>query len=311
MPSKTPLFPNLPPELRNEIYAYLSLPSSSDPSPLNTHLPLGLKTFSCKHTTINLIPTHHGSTSLLSLPPAHFEESAEYSSYLLSNAITLRIGVHFHGRVNTFVQTDWNKKVATHLNKLAKSFPWLRKVARYEIQVLWEPVDGVLKSRDGKRVAGRIPLGMVTCLTQLMDAEAKRKRGDVKVGLCLDDCFAVTNALSDTKFGLDTFLFDGDVGGAGLGFKRLVREVRKRGREVHLPRLPHPRFLAVPPVRDPKEDTSVEVLDGVVRWSEWTRGPLVMARTLDVEAERGSVLTQGKGEAEFPMCHLMAECVTR
>jgi hypothetical protein len=308
MPLATPLFPNLPPELRNEIYSYLSIPPSDSIS-LNSHLPLGMKTFTCKHTTINLIPTHHGSTSLLSLPRATFPESLEYSSHLLSNAITLQIGVHFHGRVNNFVQVDWNKKISTHLNKLAKSFPWLKKVAKYDIQILWEPVDGALKSKKGKRVAGQIPLDMVVCLTQLMDAEVKRKRGAVSVGLCMEHSFAIQNALAEHKFGLNTFLFNN--GSGDPEFKKFVREVRMTAHEYHLPTHPHPRFLAVPSPGDSKEKALIRVQDGVVSWSEWTKGLLVMSRTLDAEAPRGSVLTQGKGEAEFPMCHLMAECVMR
>jgi hypothetical protein len=314
MHSTTSLFPDLPPELRNEIYAYLCSPSTSNPTPQNTHLPLGLKVFTCKHTTIQLIPTHYGSTSLLSLPKDTFPEAAEYSSHLLSNAIQLQIGVHFHGRVNTFIQADWNKKLTTHLHKLAKSFPWLRKVARYDIQILWEPVDGILQSKNGKRVAGRIPLDMVGCLTQLMDQEVKRKKGDVKVGLCLEHRFAVQNALSEKKFGLNAFLFRDGGGNEDLGFKRLVREVRKMAHEYHPPRHPRPRFLVVPSSVVPEEKGLIKVQDGVVSWSEWIQGPLIMARMLETEAEteRRSVLNRGKEEqVEFPMCHLMAECVMR
>jgi hypothetical protein len=302
----TPLFASLPPELRNEIYAHLSLPSTSDLAPLNTHLPLQLKTFSCKHTTTQLIPTHHGFLGLLSLPKDNFPEAAEYASHLLTNGVTIRISVHFHGRVNTFNQGDWNKKLSTHLNKLAKSFPWLRKVARYEIRILWEPVDGTLK---GKRVAGQIPLDMAACLTQLMDQEVKRKRGDVKLRLCLEHRFAVQSALSDKRLGLNTFLF-GNVAGEELGFSKFVREIRKTGHDFHVPENPRARFLVVPSKRAQQDKVLIEVQGGVVSWLDWTRGSLVMARTLDMDTALVGSLEQGdKEQAEFPMCHLKAECV--
>ncbi|KAI4951020.1 hypothetical protein J4E86_007529 [Alternaria arbusti] len=126
----TPLFPSLPPELRNEIYAYLSQPTSTS-TPTNNYLPLGLKIFTCKHTTTTLLPIHHSTPGLLSLDPTFIPESREYASYLLSNSLTLLFSIHFRGRINTFVPSDWDKKIQAHLRKLAKSFPWLGKVARY------------------------------------------------------------------------------------------------------------------------------------------------------------------------------------
>ncbi|KAE8832026.1 hypothetical protein HRS9139_06268 [Pyrenophora teres f. teres] len=161
------LFPNLPPELRQEIYTYLS----EDPSTpaQTTGLPLALKTFTCKHTTIQILPVHHGSAGLLSLPHDVFPEAAEYHSWLLSNAVALHIGVKFHGRVNTFVQADWDKKVERHLNKLAKQHPWLRKVGSYHVKICWAPLDKPLRSKKGKRVAGCIPNAMVESLTKMMD----------------------------------------------------------------------------------------------------------------------------------------------
>jgi hypothetical protein len=159
------LFPNLPPELRNEVYNYLSIPWTTSVASI-TGLPLKLKTFECKHTTVEICPVHYGSTGFLALQTSRFPEAREYGSWLLNNAMELRIGVSFHGRINTFVQQDWDKKMETHLRKLAKLHPWLRKVPKYDVQVFWSPVDGVLKSRKNKRTAGQIAKNLATALTQ-------------------------------------------------------------------------------------------------------------------------------------------------
>ncbi|KAJ8111622.1 hypothetical protein OPT61_g5829 [Boeremia exigua] len=148
------LLPLLPPELRNSVYSYLA-PS---PTPTNTGLPLQLKSYSCKHTLIQICPTHSGSTSLLALQQYAFVEGNEYRTWLLNHAITLRIGVVFKGRVNTFVQEHWDKKIETHLHKLAKQHPWLNKVANYDIQILWDAPDGVLKSKHNRRSAGQVQM---------------------------------------------------------------------------------------------------------------------------------------------------------
>jgi hypothetical protein len=307
MSPTTPLFPNLPPELRNEIYAYLSQPTSTSTA-TNSHLPLSLKTFSCKHTTLQLLPIHHGTTGLLSLPTTLFPEANEYASYLLTNGISLQISLHFKGRINTFVQSDWAKKTEAHLRKLVKSFPWLSKVARYDVQIFWEPVDGALKSKNGKRNAGGICLDMLRALTAVMDQEVKRKKSDVRVTLNLEHRFAVANALSDTKFGLNKFLGGGGDGQRSLGFCRLVREVRKAGFPHQVPRPLHPAFLPLETVGAPVDRKLIEIVEGRVRWSEWTGGPLVMRKTTGVEVV-GCTMEQGMGEIDFPMCHLMAECV--
>ena len=187
------LFPNLPPELRHEIYTYLS--SDTSTPALITGLPLTLKTFHCKHTTINLLPVHYGSLGLLYLPSTLFPEAAEYKTWLLSNAVELCIAVSFHGRVNTFVQADWDKKVEAHLNKLLKQHAWLSKVSSYDIKILWDNKDGSLKSKQGKRVAGSIPRAMMESLTGLMEEGVKKKKGEVKVALIFEEICTAFNAI--------------------------------------------------------------------------------------------------------------------
>ena len=298
------LFPSLPPELRNKIYSKLPTPESVSKA-TNAHLPLQLKTFSCKHTTVQICPTHHGASGLLALPKDEFAEVCEYHSWLLNNAVELRIGVHFKGRVNTFVQADWDKKMEAHLRKLVKAHPWLKKVATYDIQILWDAPDGALKSKNNKRVAGQIPLDMVKTLTQLMDAEVKRKRGEVRVGLHLDHRYAVGNAISPVKFGLDGFLL-----GEAQGCKMMVKEVRKAPYSYELSRQPLEGFLAIPTV-SLEEKLLLEVKEGMVNWSEWTNGQLVMKQIAGSVVQVGDV-EQGKdARPTFPLGHLLAECLGR
>ncbi|KAH8719356.1 hypothetical protein GQ44DRAFT_567589, partial [Phaeosphaeriaceae sp. PMI808] len=170
------LLPNLPPELRTEIYAYLSSPAHNPSTTIG--LPLPLKTYENRHTAIQVLPYHHGDPSLLS---SAFTESTEYNTYLLNNATTLKINVVFYGRVQTFVQAHWNVKVETHLKKLARMHPWLEKVARYEVSILWDAVDVLGK---GKRTVGRIGADMLSVLTGMLgDSNVKMKRGRVDVKL--------------------------------------------------------------------------------------------------------------------------------
>ncbi|KAF1936543.1 hypothetical protein EJ02DRAFT_427428 [Clathrospora elynae] len=269
------LLPELPPELRNEVYAYLSDTTSLA---TNVGLPLQLKTFSCKHTAVQICPVHHGSASLLALQKYHFQEACEYNSWLLSNALELRIGVHFKGRVNTFVQSDWNKKMEAHLRKLAKLHPWLKKVSKYDIQILWDSTDGVLKSKNNKRIAGQIPMAMVKTLTQLMEKDFKRKRGDVNVGLHLDHGYAVGNAMSLTKFGLGHFF--SETASEIHGFSRkLTKDAKKSPYFNTLPPVSDWPLIAIPAVNGEERRLLEVEKGGVVSWADSTRGLLVMRKT--------------------------------
>lgn len=306
------LFPDLPPELRNEIYTYLSTPCSNS-RPLNLHLPLKLKIFTCKHTTVQICPVHFGSTGLLALPRDRFLEASEYQSWLLNNALELQVSVHFKGRIHTFTQAHWDKKMEMHLRKLGKLHPWLKKVARYNIQLLWDPVDGALKSKHNKRIAGHVPLDMAKTLTQLMDLEAKRKQGRVQLGLHLSHRFAVENAIAPCKFGLGAFLADKD---RLQGFRGLTRDVWKAPcRFTSLasapPTLPSSALRVVPLVTQ-QDEPLMTVDEGVVRWSACTQSRLVMRKTTSFVAGGADVVYEyGNGEMEYPVCQILAECVER
>ena len=216
------LFPDLPPELRNQIYQHLSAYDNALAA-TTSGLPLQLKKYECKHTTVQMCPVHYSSDGLLALEKYGFQEAREYRSWLLHNAVELRIGVVFTGRVNTFVQADWDAKMALHLRKLAKQHAWLTKVSQYDIQMLFASRDGPLKSKKNKRVAAHIPRDMVKTLTQLMDKRIATHRGYVNAALSLDYSLALQNTLSPIKFGVAAFFspFSTDA----LPLKTLVKTV--------------------------------------------------------------------------------------
>jgi hypothetical protein len=315
------LFPDLPPELRNEIYTYLSTPRL-DAQPLSSHIPLQLKTFTCKHTTVQICPVHHGSTGLLALPRERFLEAREYQSWLLNNALELHISVHFKGRINTFAQEHWDKKMQAHLRKLAKLHPWLNKVAHYNINILWAPLDGALKSKNNKRIAGHVPLDMATTLTQLMYADVRRKQARIRLGLHLDHSFAVANAMAPAKFGLAAFLMGKDHNNILHGFRNLTRDVWKTPcttfSTLQSPALPSSSFstsLVMPPTT-PQDEPLIAVDEGLVKWSARTQGQLVMRKSTNTMGCGGSgcadgVYEYGNGDMEFPVCQILAECVER
>jgi hypothetical protein len=171
------LFPDLPAELRNIIYAETTSPSQPASQ---AGLPFTSKTYTFSHTTVTMMPIHRGLPTLLALRKYRFQEAGEYASYLLANALTLRITILFHGHMSTFIQSHWDAKIATHLKNLLKKYPWLAKVVDYNIRIVWEPK---LVSGKKRREIGGIAKRMVEVLTSMADAELKRKRGSSKVEL--------------------------------------------------------------------------------------------------------------------------------
>lgn len=300
------LLPQLPPELRNEIYGYLSTRDDKSVA-INKGLSMKLKEYSSKHTTVQICPVHYGYTSLLALEKYKFQEAHEYFSWLLNNALELRIGVIFKGRVSTFIQADWDKKIAIHLRKLAKQHLWLKKVAKYSIQVIWDSTDGALKSRNKRRTVGQIPKDMVKTLTVLMDENVKRRRGDICVRLCLEHRIAVENALSATKIGLaDFFLASNESSGCW----RLTQGVWKQ---------PYPRDPQIlrhsPQVADSsaasKERVVLSVEEGLVEWAIEKGSQMVLMRTL--ASNKAPKVTVGDSQPEdnpggnFVLMELMKE----
>jgi hypothetical protein len=298
------LLPDLPPELRNEIYNYLSAPEPTSHASI-VGLPLKLKTYECKHTTVQICRAHYGSTGLLALKPYRFEEAREYDSWLLNNAIELKIGVTFKGRVNTFVQKDWDKKMEAHLRKLAKLHPWMKKVAKYDIQISWAPVDGMLMSRKGRKVAGQIPRDMVSTLTVLMDEGVKKKRGDVAVQLHLAHTIAAQIYILGTRFGFAEFL------ASDSRFKRLTLEVRKEAYTKPSP-VPAGSLLVPVPVVKEEERSLLVIQKGLVKWICDGDGELVVKKRL-VDSVSLDVAVGGSEEHNAPtgntLLALVRECL--
>jgi hypothetical protein len=196
------LLPDLPSELRNLVYLNSICPS--EPAS-NAGLPFESKTFTSRHTEVVITPVHFADPSLLALEQHCFQEASEYKSFLLNNAIQLRIFIHFKGEVATFVQEDWDKKIATHLKNLLKKYPWLTKVVDYKVQILWNPTNDVKGQR--RRSAGGIAKRMVEVLTGMMDEILKKRSGVVKAELQIDPCTVLHYAfLRQQTLGLADFI---------------------------------------------------------------------------------------------------------
>lgn len=298
--------PMLPPELRNEVYSYLS---NHDTSPaINSGLPLQLKSYSCKHTLVQICPVHSGSAGLLALQNHNFLEAHEYRAWILTNAITLRLGVVFKGRVNTFVQEHWDKKIETHLQKLAKQHPWLRKVAKYEIQILWDAPDGVLKSKNNRRTAGQIPRAMTRTLTALMDGDARKKHGNVSVKLRLEHHVAGVAIRSAPRFGLGSFTA---LTSADLVFRSQAMEIWKEPCPRILPR----KSARLTPVVKHEEKELLKSENGRVIWIDKGQGTLVMKKVVVAENSTcASFMDTGiayDSPTEFMLLELLEDCYGR
>jgi hypothetical protein len=295
------LFPDLPPELRNEIYTYLSTST-----PTTTSLPLKLKTFSCRHTTIQICPVHYGSTNLLSLSHYNFNESHEYASWLRQNGLQLKIGIIFKGRVNTFVQRDWDKKISAHLRKLVKIYPWLEKVAQYDVRVKWDPMDGALKSKGGKRVAGEIVRDMLAMLMRgMMQADVRKKKGDVKVKLGIGHRIAVESVVAGARFGLAEVL---SVGGDEVRSKtwEVWKEECKNIAQIE----ESPRFVPVLQAKQ-EEKHLLDVERGVVTWADSVKEQLVVRKRVEQGELTDLVAGQVDEKSGYIFNALVDECLER
>ena len=272
------LFPTLPPELRNQVFEELSTVDNTSPA-TTFGLPFQVKKYESKHTTVQICAVHYGSEGLLALHEYRFQEAGEFQSWLIHNAIELRIGVTFTGRVNTFVQANWDQKMTLHLHKLAKQYPWLTKVSRYDIQIHFAPTDGELKSKRNMRLAAQIPRDMVQTLTMLMDERIAINRGHVNACLSLHYMLALENTYWTTKLGLAAF-FSAPFPSATPSptIKTLIKNVSV----VPLPALfrpPRPgrRLIDVPSTQENKDMLLIQ--GSRVTWKAAQIGCLVMSKT--------------------------------
>lgn len=300
------LLPMLPPELRNEVYSYLS--THDTPTTTNEGLPLQLKNYSCKHTLVQICPVHSGTTGLLGLQRLDFLEAHEYQAWLLNNALTLRLGVVFRGRVNTFVQEHWDKKIETHLQKLAKHHPWLKKVAKYDIQILWDAPDGVLRSKNNRRTAGQIPRAMTRTLTALMDGAASKKFGEVSVKLRLEHHVAGVAIRSAPRFGLGSFMA---LAGTNSVYRSQTLEIWKEPCPRILPR----KSARLTPVVKVEEKELLKYEHGGAVWMKKGQGTLVMKKIATPQITTcASFMDTGiayDSPTEFMLLELLEDCYGR
>jgi hypothetical protein len=287
------LLPQLPAELRHIVYE--NTISEEDNPATNTNIPFQQKIYDSSHTTVTLTPIHHGTPNLLALRKAKFLEAHEYHSWLLSSAIELRIGVVFKGNMQTFIQDHWDKKMLAHLKTLAKKHPWVKDVVNYDIQILWTPLAA---PRDAKRKAnvGAIAKRMVDVLTSLMDVDdkVKREKGGVKTGLHVADYVATTYVFSSQEFGLSTFVKTMD---DKLAQTRAVYVAPRAPASWSVDGLPEQFTRAI---YYAAADRNLLVEDeGVVEWTDWTRGDLVFKKKEEVGAKGVVTLSLGSQEETF------------
>ncbi|CBX94714.1 hypothetical protein IAQ61_009394 [Plenodomus lingam] len=298
------LLSQLPPELRIEIYSYLSTKDTTC-TPTARFLPFQLKYYECKHTSITITPVHHGSNSLLALQPYRFLEAHEYHAWLKANAVQLNIKVVFKGKVGTFVHDNWVKKVESHLQKLIKQHPWLGKVADYHIQIHWDASDGVLKGRK-KKPTGQIPRDMAKALTMLMDEKVKKKQGCVKVRLLLAHRIAVEHVFFGTRFGLGVFLA---VPAMDEGAKEFTMEAWKTR---HLDVSKDGDKIAHPASAVEKGGKALAVVDASRREFDIGASHLFMKKTIKkgetIESIWGDVQFEGGVGPDRVLVELMDDC---
>lgn len=311
------LLPPLPPELRNLVYSHTIL--HSNPATC-IGLPFESKIYDSKHTTIQIIPIHHGNPTLLAVQNNHFLECAEYNNWLLTNAVELRIGILFKGDINTFSQEHWGKKTTAHLAKLIKKNSWVKKVTDYDIQILWEP-SCWLKTRHRKKRLGAVAYAMVDTLTSAMEPDLKRKRGHVKVVLHMSN-FVTRDSVNGGQFlGLNEFLSSAkanivksqicEIRIAPDHMKFNQQEMDATAAQNLLP----PHLKAFP---QPGAVQGLLVAEkGIVEWGFWTKGCLVMGR--EIEDENGvAKMVMGGGDGvpehatavpEWLLSRLLEECM--
>ncbi|KAK3216943.1 hypothetical protein GRF29_1g1411748 [Pseudopithomyces chartarum] len=244
------LLPTLPPELRDLIYTQ-TIPTSNPAT--TAGLPFTRKTYDSSHTRVEISPFHNGNPGLLALQHYRYLEGNEYAKWIFANAVTLQITVHFKGHLNTFVQEHWDKKIGAHLKNLAKRNPWLRKVANYEVKIMWMPKE----SGHGKKMRriGAVAGRMVEVLTQQMDENVKVKKGDVKAGLFVGGWTVLDYRASGQAMGLGEFVWGLNKGSPKMQVREAGVAVRaEEGEENEVDTYMPSRFRAVPSASSKDED---------------------------------------------------------
>ena len=195
------LIPDLPAELRNEIYSYLTSTTSHIASTHN--LPFATKRYETSHTTIRLSAVHGGNRSLLDLAKYEFLEAEEYWNWLLAHAIEIRIAIVFKGHLNTFNYQHWDAKTTKILKKLVVKWPLLARAKSWDLRIVFEcKVDGFLRAKDG--AVGRIARDMTSTVLAFLGGKGHK----ANVRLCIPRYLALQKVASGRRFGLEEFLVD-------------------------------------------------------------------------------------------------------
>ncbi|KAF2641697.1 hypothetical protein P280DRAFT_282928 [Massarina eburnea CBS 473.64] len=263
------IFPQLPPELRNLIYFYTI---REDNVATNIGLPFEHKVYDSSHTTVTIMPVYRGTPHLFALAKYGFLEAQEYRLYLLSSALEFRISVIFKGNTQHFIQEHWDKKMLTHLKNLGKKYSWMKKVTRYDVQILWTPAPMPRVDTKRRVDVGKIAGRMVDVLTGGSNSEFMKKRGDVKAVLHLKDAVAVHYVFSGREMGLRQFVET--TPDASHRQSRAVSIAPKKSEDA--PPLP-PQFKHVSQVKANAQQLLIAD-KGVVEWTDWTEGDLVFRK---------------------------------
>lgn len=250
------LLPSLPAEIRNQIYAYLSLPSTNTAS--TTNLPPITKIFKTAHTTLTLTPVHYGNHALLALRKYGFQEAEEYWTTLFTQGmgIEIRVALVFHGHMGTFGCGDWAKKVVGWMGKMVVKYGVLGKAKMWDVRILFDAhASESLRCKDGS--VGKIAEAMTTTILQQIPTAGRG--GVANIRLIVPWSLAATKLITGVqrKLGLETFLAGLE---AGDGKMLVVREVL-----LWEPGVP----LGLEPMVVGKE---------TVRWGGIAAGVLVMRR---------------------------------
>ncbi|KAF2003839.1 hypothetical protein P154DRAFT_72704 [Amniculicola lignicola CBS 123094] len=108
------LFPQLPPELRNEVYSYLVHDEEKPYTYLG--MPFAPKTYNVGRTKITFAVVHQGNPSLLNLHKDKFLEAEEYFSCLVPTAVTLWVSVVVKGYMHKAEFASWKTKVEKRMS---------------------------------------------------------------------------------------------------------------------------------------------------------------------------------------------------
>ncbi|KAF2192153.1 hypothetical protein K469DRAFT_483830, partial [Zopfia rhizophila CBS 207.26] len=191
----------IPPELRNEIYSYLTMAENTSTTTLS---PFKYKIYDKKQAKLSIYALSRAGTNLLAL--TEYQEAEEYKSFLAENSpFELRVSIVFKGRLGLRAYDDWAKMMNIQLDSLVKKYVWIRKVPIWNVKIFWEPnLDSLKGLEDGQ--FGEIVNGMLDLALRYQDKEVRENKGNVRVGVHLGEDAVLRNSVYHQKrYGLEAF----------------------------------------------------------------------------------------------------------